>query len=1190
VRVALINTPSLATRAVSRSMAGGIGFDGGPAMLLMPLDLAVMAAALRDAGEMVSLIDADPLGLDVEATCRRLDGTSWDVLVATVSLPTVEQDAAFLRELRRRHPAARVFAKTLVREHAVLQQLLERSGCDLVIHGEADLSIVDLAHGRHRRGTAWLDGGTLRFEDAEPVADLDALPVAARDLLPGDRYVYPLLGAPVATLQTSRGCPYPCGYYCPYPLVEGVKWRAQSPERILAEMRAIVEGLGITKLYFRDATFTLNQGRIEKLCDLIVDAGWRLEWACETRIDCLGEPLLEKMRAAGCHSILVGVETGDEETMQHKEGKRGLTMSKLEHVREVTRRLGIRLHFLLIVGLPRDSRESIVDTYELIQRQEPDTIGVTTITPYPGTPLYAEAVAEGWIDTFEWQSYGGHQVPMHTPHLGREELVTGKRFLEEGFEILRQRLATRRPDLDEIAARHRDALLRWAYRLDEPAQSLAATARRLAAAAPPAPAPVAGSGLAVSVVIPTHDRRDILRRTLLAFSAQTIDPERFEVIVVDDGSTDDTPAMLARWRGGCTVRVVRQEHGGANAARNRGVAVATAPIVLLTGDDMIPGPSFLEEHLRFHQEHPDARDAMLGFIDWSPELPVTPLMRFLVSPAGGQQFAFHEIGGPLATYRNFYSSNVSLKREFLCAERVMFDEDFTATAYDDTELGYRLERRGMRLHYRPRAVTYHHHAMDIASFARRQTAAGRMAVVFAQKHPEQRGSLRVTEAERAGPVGRERLDRALAAAAEGERPDLSALSALATGNGSFADHYVGAVLHPLYRHVLDVAYLHGIQEGLASRPTLPAPAATVTAGRTRFDASIVIPLYNRADLSAQCLERLAEVTHDVGYEVILVDNASTDHTADVLAALGGDVRVIRNRENLGFARACNQGAAAASGRYVVFLNNDTIPLPGWLAALVREADDHPGVTVVGSKLLYPDDTIQHAGVVVGRLSHMPYHAYAKAPAGAACVNRRRELQVVTGACMLVRPEVFAALDGFDEGYRNGFEDVDFCFRVRERGGRVVYQPESTLYHLESQSPGRKALDETNAQRLRARWGEHWWLVDDDAVYVRDGYVCRTTRVGDRVGARVEPLPASERAAWEIVAATQEAAQRRDVPAVHALLADPSRWPADIPLLIWAIRISEASGAPHLAAGFERCIGRLEGQAPAFRPGAAGAHA
>src|SRR5207237_347256 len=120
----------------------------------------------------------------------------------------------------------------------------------------------------------------------------------ARALLPTDRYVYPLLGAPVATLQTSRGCPYPCGYYCPYPLVEGKAWRAQSPERVLAEIRDVVERHGIRKIYFRDATFTLDQKRAARLCELIREAGWRLEWMCETRVDCRGDALPEQKAAA----------------------------------------------------------------------------------------------------------------------------------------------------------------------------------------------------------------------------------------------------------------------------------------------------------------------------------------------------------------------------------------------------------------------------------------------------------------------------------------------------------------------------------------------------------------------------------------------------------------------------------------------------------------------------------------------------------------------------------------------------------------------------------------------------------------------------------------------------------------------------------------------------------------------------
>lgn len=181
MRIALINSPSLSARPVSRSMAGGLGFDGNAGMLLPPLELAIMAATLREAGETVDLIDADPLGLDAAAVYARMEGHHWDVIVGTVSLPTLEQDAGFLAELRRRHPTATIAGKTLVRDHGVLKALLERSAAKLVIHGEADLTITDIVYGRSTAGTAWLEDGTpdagpsFRFDEGLPVEDLNQL-------------------------------------------------------------------------------------------------------------------------------------------------------------------------------------------------------------------------------------------------------------------------------------------------------------------------------------------------------------------------------------------------------------------------------------------------------------------------------------------------------------------------------------------------------------------------------------------------------------------------------------------------------------------------------------------------------------------------------------------------------------------------------------------------------------------------------------------------------------------------------------------------------------------------------------------------------------------------------------------------------------------------------------------------------
>ena len=118
-------------------------------------------------------------------------------------------------------------------------------------------------------------------------------------------------------------------------------------------------------------------------------------------------------------------------------------------------------------------------------------------------------------------------------------------------------------------------------------------------------------------------------------------------------------------------------------------------------------------------------------------------MNFITSPEGGQQFAFHRVKDGMADFFNFYTGNISLKREFLCQEPGPFDTDFTYPAYDDTELAYRLTRRGMKLHYNPQAVTYHHHHMTSKGFAYRQRNAGRMAHTLVRKHPELRETLQI---------------------------------------------------------------------------------------------------------------------------------------------------------------------------------------------------------------------------------------------------------------------------------------------------------------------------------------------------------------------------------------------------------------------------------------------------------------
>lgn len=247
--------------------------------------------------------------------------------------------------------------------------------------------------------------------------------------------------------------------------------------------------------------------------------------------------------------------------------------------------------------------------------------------------------------------------------------------------------------------------------------------------------------------------------------------------------------------------------------------------------------------------------------------------------------------------------------------------------------------------------------------------------------------------------------------------------------------------------------------------------------------SIVIPVHGRAHLTERCLDLVLEGL-DADCEVVVVDDASPDGTPQLLAGYGDRIRVVRVEENAGFATACNRGAAAAAGKRLVFLNNDTEPRPGWLAALRRYADEHPEAAVVGAKLLYPTGIVQHAGVIFGQDGY-PHHLYAGFPAEHPAVSHPRRVQAVTAACMLVDQVAFEEAAGFDAGFHNSLEDVDLCLRIGAAGGEVHYCDEAVLVHLESASRGRDDRFERSVNLYRERWRDRVRRDDLDA-YVADG--------------------------------------------------------------------------------------------------------
>jgi radical SAM superfamily enzyme YgiQ (UPF0313 family) len=382
---------------------------------LQPLGVLYIAALLKEHGIDVSVIDADIEGLTVDEMAARILSTEPDLVgfsLMTPQLIPALQTSVRLKEAR----SDLIIVLGGAHLDSTHDDVFSMADCfDFAVNGEGEIALLEVVQNIQRYGRENLakclagvgnviyrdeSGRVVRNPSLPFLPRLDDLPSVDYDMIDINKYTIPTMaGDYVISMMLSRGCPFKCTF-CDAPTTMGKKLRFWSMERIIHDIRHLTEKYGCTNFVFKDSTFTANKKWADQFCDALIQSGLKIKWRCNTRVNLVPPPLLQKMAQAGCYVINFGVESGHPTILKNIEKE-----TKIEDVYDAHRRcrkLGIRTYATFLVGSPGETEETVRATITVAKGIRPNLAMFFVATAYPGTPLYDQAVAQGMVEPRWW--------------------------------------------------------------------------------------------------------------------------------------------------------------------------------------------------------------------------------------------------------------------------------------------------------------------------------------------------------------------------------------------------------------------------------------------------------------------------------------------------------------------------------------------------------------------------------------------------------------------------------------------------------------------------------------------------------------------------------------------------------------------------------------------------------------------
>jgi len=508
-----------------------------------PIGVGFLISVLRNAGHQVSFIDNYLQPSDFLET-DYLRENAVDFVGIYANTICFRDTLRVLRRLQRLRQMHQWGGKIIVGgPHAAVAPQTIPDWVDHVVQGEGERAICDILEGR-------VADRLIRYPRIE---NLDELPTPAWDSFVNLPYQWDVRffeDRPVFTMNTSRGCPFQCTF-CSVGSVWGKRYTCFSADRIVSDIEQLIRCYGAKGIYFREDNFTLDQKRLRRFCDLMIERGIRIPWVCESRVSTLTRETVERMSQAGLKGFYFGVESGSQRMLDFM--KKGITVEQIENAFRWCHELNVKAAASVVVGVPGETEADLVATQELLERINPAVVWPNVFVGIPDSRLYQHVLENRlyeYIDDRGLVYLSGHNERV-------------RRYYGDGGSA----------DIPN-AEENKD----WA-------------------AAPK-----------VSVLMAVHNGEKFVQEAIASLYGQTY--QDFELIVVDDGSTDGTPEVLQQVKDSRTFIYRNAENQGLTKSLNKGLRLCRGDYVARMDADDVSAPERFARQVAFLEGHPDV--ALVG--------------------------------------------------------------------------------------------------------------------------------------------------------------------------------------------------------------------------------------------------------------------------------------------------------------------------------------------------------------------------------------------------------------------------------------------------------------------------------------------------------------------------------------------------------------------------------------------------